>query len=201
MINSAARRTCTVGEIVNLVSADTQKLMDFVVYFNAVWLAPIEIALCLFFLWQVWRAFAISHSPIACKGLDANSCSVHLATRAVSVGGDRHRHFHFPTQWIHRQEKKQTTGTKKAVGSTVSCHLARWVKMPQLVYMAVETEWVFGQNGAFPVIPLMPAPSKAFQKQWKESVGSGEAQLLYSFGKNNTTHSETSDAGLIEHES
>uniref|UniRef100_A0A8C6P188 ABC-type glutathione-S-conjugate transporter n=1 Tax=Nothobranchius furzeri TaxID=105023 RepID=A0A8C6P188_NOTFU len=49
---SSARRTCTVGEIVNLVSADTQKLMDFVVYFNAVWLAPIEIALCLFFLWQ-----------------------------------------------------------------------------------------------------------------------------------------------------
>lgn len=37
----------------NLVSADTQKLMDFVVYFNAVWVAPIEIALCFFFLWQV----------------------------------------------------------------------------------------------------------------------------------------------------
>uniref|UniRef100_A0A8D3EAF9 ABC-type glutathione-S-conjugate transporter n=1 Tax=Scophthalmus maximus TaxID=52904 RepID=A0A8D3EAF9_SCOMX len=55
VINSAARRTCTVGEIVNLVSADTQKLMDFVVYFNAVWLAPIEIVLCLFFLWQVCR--------------------------------------------------------------------------------------------------------------------------------------------------
>ncbi|XP_051994919.1 multidrug resistance-associated protein 1 [Xyrauchen texanus] len=52
VINSAARRTCTVGEIVNLVSADTQKLMDFVVYFNALWVAPIEIALCLFFLWQ-----------------------------------------------------------------------------------------------------------------------------------------------------
>ncbi|XP_041940994.1 multidrug resistance-associated protein 1-like [Alosa sapidissima] len=52
VINSAARRSCTVGEIVNLVSADTQKLMDFVVYFNAVWVAPIEIALCLFFLWQ-----------------------------------------------------------------------------------------------------------------------------------------------------
>ncbi|KAG7459398.1 hypothetical protein MATL_G00210320 [Megalops atlanticus] len=52
VITSAARRTCTVGEIVNLVSTDTQKLMDFVVYFNAVWAAPIEIALCLFFLWQ-----------------------------------------------------------------------------------------------------------------------------------------------------
>uniref|UniRef100_A0A672NT23 ABC-type glutathione-S-conjugate transporter n=1 Tax=Sinocyclocheilus grahami TaxID=75366 RepID=A0A672NT23_SINGR len=52
VVNSASRRTCTVGEIVNLVSADTQKLMDFVVYFNAVWLAPIEVTLCLFFLWQ-----------------------------------------------------------------------------------------------------------------------------------------------------
>ncbi|KAG9331798.1 hypothetical protein JZ751_017000 [Albula glossodonta] len=52
VITSAARRACTVGEIVNLVSADTQKLMDFVVYFNAVWVAPIEIVLCLYFLWQ-----------------------------------------------------------------------------------------------------------------------------------------------------
>uniref|UniRef100_A0A8K9WWA5 ABC-type glutathione-S-conjugate transporter n=1 Tax=Oncorhynchus mykiss TaxID=8022 RepID=A0A8K9WWA5_ONCMY len=50
VISSAARQSCTVGEIVNLVSADTQKLMDMVVYFNAVWVAPIEIALCLYFL-------------------------------------------------------------------------------------------------------------------------------------------------------
>uniref|UniRef100_A0A668AQY3 ABC-type glutathione-S-conjugate transporter n=1 Tax=Myripristis murdjan TaxID=586833 RepID=A0A668AQY3_9TELE len=52
VISSAARRQCTVGEIVNLVSADTQKLMDSVVYINAVWVAPIEISLCLYFLWQ-----------------------------------------------------------------------------------------------------------------------------------------------------
>ncbi|KAJ8344973.1 hypothetical protein SKAU_G00291660 [Synaphobranchus kaupii] len=52
VLTSAARQACTVGEVVNLVSADTQKLMDFVVYFNAVWVAPIEIALCFFFLWQ-----------------------------------------------------------------------------------------------------------------------------------------------------
>uniref|UniRef100_A0A8C1PJU4 ABC-type glutathione-S-conjugate transporter n=1 Tax=Cyprinus carpio TaxID=7962 RepID=A0A8C1PJU4_CYPCA len=51
-LTSTKALTCTVGEIVNLVSADTQKLMDFVVYFNAVWLAPIEVTLCLFFLWQ-----------------------------------------------------------------------------------------------------------------------------------------------------
>lgn len=64
--------------------------------------------------------------------------------------------------------------------------------------MAVETERESGQNGTFPVIPLMPAPYNAFQKQWKERVGSGEAHLLHSFGKTKD-NSETSDAGLIEH--
>lgn len=28
-----------------------------------------------------------------------------------------------------------------------------------------ECEWEFGQDGTFPVIPLMPAPYNAFQKQ------------------------------------
>ncbi|KAM4521267.1 multidrug resistance-associated protein 1-like, partial [Odontesthes bonariensis] len=53
VMSSAARQQCNVGEIINLVSADTQKLMDFVVYFNSVWIAPIEMALCFYFLWQL----------------------------------------------------------------------------------------------------------------------------------------------------
>ncbi|XP_047424944.1 multidrug resistance-associated protein 1-like isoform X2 [Mugil cephalus] len=53
VMSSDARQQCTVGEIINLVSADTQKLMDFVVYFNSVWIAPIEIGLCFYFLWQI----------------------------------------------------------------------------------------------------------------------------------------------------
>uniref|UniRef100_A0A8P4FVA5 ABC-type glutathione-S-conjugate transporter n=1 Tax=Dicentrarchus labrax TaxID=13489 RepID=A0A8P4FVA5_DICLA len=53
LISSAARQQCTLGEIINLVSADTQKLMDFVVYFNCIWVTPIEITLCFYFLWQL----------------------------------------------------------------------------------------------------------------------------------------------------
>ncbi|XP_028254087.1 multidrug resistance-associated protein 1-like [Parambassis ranga] len=53
VMSSEARRHCTLGEIITLVSADTQKLMDVVVYFNSVWTAPIEIALCFYFLWQL----------------------------------------------------------------------------------------------------------------------------------------------------
>uniref|UniRef100_A0A8D0CYJ5 ABC-type glutathione-S-conjugate transporter n=1 Tax=Sander lucioperca TaxID=283035 RepID=A0A8D0CYJ5_SANLU len=60
LISSAARRQCTLGEIINLVSADTQKLMDFVVYFNSLWVAPIEIALCFYFLWQLLGPSALA---------------------------------------------------------------------------------------------------------------------------------------------
>lgn len=53
VMSSAARRQCTVGEVINLISVDTQKMMDFVVYVNSVWVAPIEIALCFYFLSNV----------------------------------------------------------------------------------------------------------------------------------------------------
>lgn len=52
-MSSGARQRCSVGDIVSLVSADCQKLMDFVVYVNSVWLAPLEIGLCFYFLWKV----------------------------------------------------------------------------------------------------------------------------------------------------
>nr|XP_046230695.1 multidrug resistance-associated protein 1-like isoform X2 [Scatophagus argus] len=60
LISSAARRRCTLGETINLVSADTQKLMDFVVYFNSIWVTPIEIALCFYFLWQLLGLSALA---------------------------------------------------------------------------------------------------------------------------------------------
>ncbi|XP_006003002.2 multidrug resistance-associated protein 1 [Latimeria chalumnae] len=52
VMTSGAKKTSTVGEVVNLVSVDIQKLMDLIIYFNGVWLAPLEIALCFYFLWQ-----------------------------------------------------------------------------------------------------------------------------------------------------
>lgn len=112
VINSAARRTCTVGEIVNLVSADTQKLMDFVVYFNAVWLAPIEIALCLFFLWQVCRNVVFLQCLCISteKPLTLLYSLFYSASWPISFGRNRHCHSHFSTQRIHSKEKKQAAG-------------------------------------------------------------------------------------------
>uniref|UniRef100_A0A803T3A8 ATP-binding cassette sub-family C member 6 n=1 Tax=Anolis carolinensis TaxID=28377 RepID=A0A803T3A8_ANOCA len=53
IMSNAAKKEATVGEIVNLVSVDVQKLMDLIIYFNGTWLAPIRIVICFVFLWQL----------------------------------------------------------------------------------------------------------------------------------------------------
>ncbi|XP_061568477.1 multidrug resistance-associated protein 1 [Cololabis saira] len=52
VISSEARRTSTVGEIVNLMSVDAQRFMDLITYINMVWSAPLQVVLALYFLWQ-----------------------------------------------------------------------------------------------------------------------------------------------------
>ncbi|KAH8293076.1 hypothetical protein KR044_000492 [Drosophila immigrans] len=51
-ISNAARKTSTVGEIVNLMAVDAQRFMDLTTYLNMLWSAPLQIALALYFLWQ-----------------------------------------------------------------------------------------------------------------------------------------------------
>ncbi|NWU95688.1 MRP1 protein, partial [Upupa epops] len=60
VMSHAARKAATVGEIVNLVSVDVQKLMDLIIYFNGTWLAPIRIIICFFFLWQLLGPSALT---------------------------------------------------------------------------------------------------------------------------------------------
>ena len=43
----------SVGETTNLMSIDTQKFMDLMLYLNMAWASPLQIALAMFFLWQI----------------------------------------------------------------------------------------------------------------------------------------------------
>ncbi|CAL8264121.1 unnamed protein product [Lota lota] len=52
VISNTARRTSTVGEIVNLMSVDAQRFMDLITYINMIWSAPLQVVLALYFLWQ-----------------------------------------------------------------------------------------------------------------------------------------------------
>uniref|UniRef100_A0A0P4Y794 ABC-type glutathione-S-conjugate transporter n=1 Tax=Daphnia magna TaxID=35525 RepID=A0A0P4Y794_9CRUS len=52
-ISSSSRKESTVGEIVNLMSVDAQRLMDLTTYLNMLWSAPLQIALAIYFLYQI----------------------------------------------------------------------------------------------------------------------------------------------------
>ncbi|XP_053936985.1 multidrug resistance-associated protein 1 isoform X3 [Cuculus canorus] len=52
VITNSARKTSTVGEIVNLMSVDAQRLMDLATYINMIWSAPFQVILALCLLWQ-----------------------------------------------------------------------------------------------------------------------------------------------------
>uniref|UniRef100_A0A670Z177 Multidrug resistance-associated protein 1 n=1 Tax=Pseudonaja textilis TaxID=8673 RepID=A0A670Z177_PSETE len=55
VITNSARKTSTVGEIVNLMSVDAQRFMDLATYINMVWSAPFQVMLALYLLWQPVR--------------------------------------------------------------------------------------------------------------------------------------------------
>ncbi|XP_073399008.1 multidrug resistance-associated protein 1 [Dendrobates tinctorius] len=53
VISNAARRTSTIGEIVNLMSVDAQRFMDLATYINMIWSAPLQVIFALYLLWQI----------------------------------------------------------------------------------------------------------------------------------------------------
>uniref|UniRef100_A0A6I8NAR9 ATP binding cassette subfamily C member 3 n=1 Tax=Ornithorhynchus anatinus TaxID=9258 RepID=A0A6I8NAR9_ORNAN len=52
LITNSAKRSSTLGEMVNLMSVDVQRFVDLVTFLNMLWSAPLQITLALFFLWQ-----------------------------------------------------------------------------------------------------------------------------------------------------
>ncbi|XP_059617032.1 multidrug resistance-associated protein 1 isoform X4 [Phlebotomus argentipes] len=53
VMSNSARKESTVGEIVNLMAVDAQRFMDLTAYINMIWSAPLQIALALYFLWDI----------------------------------------------------------------------------------------------------------------------------------------------------
>uniref|UniRef100_A0A8C4T0M2 ABC-type glutathione-S-conjugate transporter n=1 Tax=Erpetoichthys calabaricus TaxID=27687 RepID=A0A8C4T0M2_ERPCA len=51
-ITNSSRRKFTTGEVVNLMSADAQQLMDMALNMNLLWSAPFQILLAIYFLWK-----------------------------------------------------------------------------------------------------------------------------------------------------
>ena len=52
-----ARQATSVGQIVNIMSTDAQRMQELTTYLQMVWSAPLQISLSVFFLWKQVRAF------------------------------------------------------------------------------------------------------------------------------------------------
>lgn len=53
VVSNAARKESTVGEIVNLMAVDAERFLFMTQYLNVLWSAPLQIIVCLYFLWGV----------------------------------------------------------------------------------------------------------------------------------------------------
>ncbi|KFR12084.1 Multidrug resistance-associated protein 1, partial [Opisthocomus hoazin] len=99
VMSNASRKAATVGEIVNLISVDVQKLMDLIIYFNGVWLAPIRIIICFIFLWQLLGPSALA------------SIAVFLLLLPLNFVITKKRSQFQETQMKHKDERAKLTST------------------------------------------------------------------------------------------
>ncbi|XP_032889972.1 canalicular multispecific organic anion transporter 1 [Amblyraja radiata] len=89
-VSNAARKECTVGEIVNLMAVDAQRFNDVTNFIHLLWSAPLQILIGIAFLWQelgsaVLAGFAVMILLIPINGFLASK------SRALEVKNMKHK--------------------------------------------------------------------------------------------------------------
>ncbi|XP_066442933.1 ATP-binding cassette sub-family C member 3 [Eleutherodactylus coqui] len=84
VITNAAKRSSTVGEVVNLMSVDAQRFQDLTTFLNMLWSAPLQICLALYFLWQTLGPSVLAGVAIMVLLIPINAF-IAMKTRAFQV--------------------------------------------------------------------------------------------------------------------
>ncbi|XP_076439591.1 multidrug resistance-associated protein 1-like [Babylonia areolata] len=83
-LSNSAKKTSTVGEIVNLMSVDAQRFMDLMTYFHTIWSGPLQIILSLYFLWHILGPSVLAGVGIMVLLIPINAFIAHK-TRQLQV--------------------------------------------------------------------------------------------------------------------
>ncbi|KAF2879992.1 hypothetical protein ILUMI_26180, partial [Ignelater luminosus] len=59
-LSNSAKKEGTMGEMINLMAVDAQTFNELMPYINIIWSSPLEIALALYFLWQILGPSALT---------------------------------------------------------------------------------------------------------------------------------------------
>ncbi|XP_070580038.1 multidrug resistance-associated protein 1-like isoform X1 [Ptychodera flava] len=89
-LTNDARKSSTVGEIVNLMSVDAQRLMDLTAYFNMLWSAPLQIAVALYFLWDLLGPSVLAGLGVMVLMIPINA-AIATKTRSLQVKQMKHK--------------------------------------------------------------------------------------------------------------
>ncbi|XP_066469734.1 ATP-binding cassette sub-family C member 3 isoform X2 [Tiliqua scincoides] len=90
IITNSAKRSSTVGEIVNLMSVDAQRFMDLTTFLNMLWSAPLQICLALYFLWQTLGPSVLAGVAVMVLLIPFNAV-IAMKTRAFQVEQMRYK--------------------------------------------------------------------------------------------------------------
>ncbi|NXN17823.1 MRP3 protein, partial [Indicator maculatus] len=90
IITNSAKRSSTVGEIVNLMSVDAQRFTDLMPFLNMLWSAPLQIFLALYFLWQTLGPSVLAGVAVMVLLIPLNS-AIAMKTRALQVQQMRYK--------------------------------------------------------------------------------------------------------------
>ncbi|XP_056198345.1 ATP-binding cassette sub-family C member 3 isoform X1 [Falco biarmicus] len=90
VITNSAKRSSTVGEIVNLMSVDAQRFVDLMTFLNMLWSAPLQIFLALYFLWQTLGPSVLAGVAVMVLLIPFNS-AIAIKTRAYQVEQMRYK--------------------------------------------------------------------------------------------------------------
>ncbi|XP_013404203.1 multidrug resistance-associated protein 1 [Lingula anatina] len=83
-LSSAARKKSTVGEIVNLMSVDAQKMQDATIFFHMVWSSTAGIVVALVLLWQYLGPASLAGLAVIILLLPANAyCGIQIRAHQV----------------------------------------------------------------------------------------------------------------------
>ncbi|XP_051653941.1 ATP-binding cassette sub-family C member 3 isoform X1 [Manacus candei] len=89
-ITNSAKRSSTVGEIVNLMSVDAQRFMDLMTFLNMLWSAPLQIFLALYFLWEALGPSVLAGVAVMVLLIPFNA-AIAMKTRAFQVEQMRYK--------------------------------------------------------------------------------------------------------------
>ncbi|KAG8445986.1 hypothetical protein GDO86_013747 [Hymenochirus boettgeri] len=84
VITNSAKRSSTVGEVVNLMSVDAQRFQDLTTFLNMVWSAPLQICLALYFLWLTLGPSVLAGVAVMVLLIPINAF-IAMKTRAFQV--------------------------------------------------------------------------------------------------------------------